>query len=273
MRFLKMRFAWIWRSYLPHAVAAVPIFLLYRSIGTADLEPWADVDYQAIARLEFDSLPSGDLLLRNLTTLNVATRCLIAVAVLVFAWYLSDLFTTGRKSGWMLIAAYGSTSRITSCKVWLALLAFLLVVVAGTTAAVHCGLLAWDSAVKWLFTIDFALLNIMMTVNRTFESYKLLLPTLDARRKEQRDRRELSRQERAQRRQQDEERRRQLQEMRQQLDTIRQQIDGTDHELHELRRSDHDTQLVEERAAELMANRHKLQEQLRQLTIAYPDRV
>ena len=273
MQFLKMRFAWFWRSYIPHALAVVPVFMLYRSIGAADLEPWADIDYSAIVRLEFDSLPSGDRLVRNLTTLNTATRCLLTVGILVVAWYLSDLFTTGRKSGWMLIAAYGSTSRITTCKVWLGLLTFLLAVVAGTTAAVHCGLLSCDSAVKWLFAINFALLNTMMTVNRTFESYKLLLPTLDARRKEQRDRRELSRQERAQRRQQDEERRRQLQEMRQQLDTIRQQIDGTDHELHELRRSDHDTQLVEERAAELMANRHKLQEQLRQLTIAYPDRV
>jgi len=273
MEFLWIRLAWLFRSYLPHILSAAILFPVYLSLTAADLTDWATLHYPEFLQLQFDHFPPREWWLQNLLSVNVVTKAALVWAKLLGAWYFSDLFTTGRRAGWQLVAAYGSTSRITTIKVWMVLSFVLMFFVAGTMTAVYMDMLPATHALLALMALDLLSLTVMMVLNRTFEAYKLLQPEREAKREKRREKSLQRLQQRNQQKQMDEERRRQLSEMRQQLDGLTQQTSVIDAEIRELGGSNHDTHLIEERAAELLTRRNKLQQQIRQITTAYPDRV
>ena len=273
MEYLWIRLTWVFRSYLPHGVAAAILFPIYRSLTAADLSEWATLPYLEFLQLQFDAFPPGEWWLQNLLSLNVVTKAALVWAVLLGAWYFSDLFTTGRRPRWQLVAAYGSTSRVTTIKVWMLLSIVLMLFVVGTITTVYMDLLPATNALRAVVALDLLSLTVMMVLNRTFEAYKLLQPEREAKREKRREKSDQRDQQRRQQKQMDEERRRQLSEMRQQLDGLMQQTSVIDAEIRTLRGSNHDTHLIEERAAELLTRRNELQEQIRQVTTAYPDRV
>ncbi len=265
---IRERFEWLLRLSIPLVIGGYVQLRILRSLSNNDLSPWQPFEWSKIIRGDFDSLDI-DLLAHNMLSLNVLTKGVASMLVLVGSLYFADYATTGRRRGWQVLASPIGKSVRRRLRFWLLLWGLYVAAIATTFAVIISGAATLIAAFR-LLMIGHALITIALVVaNDGFEGFLQLLPELRIRREQRRRNRDRRRRERRERlrREEEEARRREeaLRERQEEIARLRMSCNQIEQEIGELTNSDEPEDVVSQQIGELNAEHADLIQQIQQL--------
>lgn len=273
-REVSIRFSYLFRSYMPHGIVGSggALYLIFRSLSANDLSGLKEIAWSEFLHGDWESAPSLDWIMTQLTTINAATKAMLAITFVVIAFYASDVCTTGRKPGWCLISSYGNTGRWSHFKVWATLGVGTLSTIIILMTLIYRQATTSMTAFKIAITTDLIALTAFMFINRSFESWQLRWPEIQDLREKRRFERQKTQDSRRQHNAVAEQRRSELRDVQSQIAEKERQIEGANREVRALQSSGHDTSLTTEAIANLQQQKSQLNSEIQQLYQNIPGR-
>ena len=181
-----LRLCWLMRVVMPTGVAAPVLWYIFASVTPTDFDTWLLIPWSTLLDGDGFEQLDIDLLAQNLITPNAVTKTLAATIVVLATFYITDLRTTGRRQGWHLVGHPLNASRLKEFFVWL-LLFLLFVTVNGFVIGLRVkGLCKPETAIEFVLIGHCVTLFTLVLANRNFNAFLLIVPALEARRKERR---------------------------------------------------------------------------------------
>lgn len=266
-----LRLCWLVRVITPGLIAAPILYQILESVTPTDFDTWLRLPWTKLLDSDRPEKFDIDLFAHNLVTPNAVTKALVGTLIVLFVLYVTDLRTTGRRQGWHLIAHPMNSSRLREFMVWTSLF-----VVFGT---LHAGVIALR--VKQLCrgetALEFVLIGLGITLfalvlmNRNFAAFLLLVPTIEARRKQRREARlayqRAKQRERHERQLEAKRERDRIRAMRAKIVELQEACREIDADVAYLESSDQPRHLVDEEIAALRLKRSELGDEIDRLTV------
>jgi len=266
-----LRLCWFVRMISPSILVAPLLLYVFESVRPTDFDRWLAIPWKALAYGKADAKLDVDLLAENLITPNAVTKTLTATALILVTFYVTDLRTTGRRPGWHLVGHPMNSSRLREFFMW-TMLFFLFAAVTGAVIAMRVNDVCKPlTALEFTLIAHLAALLTLVLANRNFAAYLLLVPSIQARRKQARAERIARRKQRLQERQkaQIEAKRERdvIRAKRARIVELQEACRELDADIAYLESSDQPSHLVDEQLAEIRLRRSELDDEIDRLTI------
>lgn len=266
-----LRVCWLARVTSPTVIAAPLLWCIFASITPEDFAPWLRIPWSTVLDAEGIKKLDVDLLAENLITPNAVTKTLTATTIVLFTLYVTDLRTTGRRQGWHLIGHPMNPSRLREFFVWLLLFVLFTIIIGSVTALRVNTLCTPHTALEFTLIAEVVAMFALVLTNRNFNAYLLLVPTLEAKRKQLRAERIARAKERQRERQakqlEAKRERDRIRAQRARIVELQEACREIDAEVAYLESSDQPRNLIDEELAALHLKRSELEDEIDRLSI------